>query len=209
MIDYNVKELIPSAPTEKVYPTLSLDQNTNYKVNQIILGKDYLSREHKIRKELKKKYKKLYKTLFGVEWVLVAGELSLVGLMFVAPPLAAVPLLVTSICTGLTFGTASIRGILKLTQAKIDKHRSIELIALSKLNSIEDKYIKALEDGTISYEEFKDILKEMENYNHMKDEVLLKVKNAPPVKITSEVKEALKEDGKDELKKELKAKLNL
>ena len=39
---------------------------------------------------------------------------------------------------------------------KINKHSEIELLAKAKLNSIEEKFTKAIKNGTITDEEFND-----------------------------------------------------
>jgi hypothetical protein len=46
------------------------------------------------------------------------------------------------------------------------------LLAKSKLNSIEEKYTKAMKDGEITDEEFNDIKQEIKNYENMKSSIL-------------------------------------
>lgn len=196
-----------TAPIKGIYPTF--DDNTNYKINQIILTKEQLTKEEKDRNKYKKRYTKISKSLEGMEWLSIISEIGLTATTVVFSTL--IPIAVP-VCLGLTIATASIRTGLKMVASKIEKHASIELLAKSKLNSIHDKYMKALEDGSISIEEFEDIMKESRNYDTMKYENLQKHKgtaNTGGPYITQDIQNMLKDKGKEEFKKELKAKLNI
>jgi len=48
----------------------------------------------------------------------------------------------------------------------------MELLAKTKLNSIEEKFTKAIKDGEIRDEEFNDIEQEIRNYENMKSNIL-------------------------------------
>jgi hypothetical protein len=55
-----------------------------------------------------------------------------------------------------------------LVARKTSKHSEIALLAKSKLNSLEEKFIKAINDEEITEEEFNDIQQETQNYESMK-----------------------------------------
>ena len=54
----------------------------------------------------------------------------------------------------------------------INKHSKIELLAKTKLNSIEEKFTKTIKDGEITDEELNDIEQEIRNYENMKSDIL-------------------------------------
>lgn len=55
---------------------------------------------------------------------------------------------------------------------KINKHSEIDLLAKAELNSIEEKFTKAVKDGKITDEEFNDIEQEIKNYEYIKSNIL-------------------------------------
>jgi hypothetical protein len=66
----------------------------------------------------------------------------------------------TSIALPISIGLTTCATILRSTSGliakKISKHSEIELLAKAKLNSIEEKFTKAIKDGKITDDEFKD-----------------------------------------------------
>ena len=54
---------------------------------------------------------------------------------------------------------------------KLEKHEKIEMLAVSKLNTINDLVSKAITDSHISIEEFSLIIKEKEKYISMKNSI--------------------------------------
>jgi hypothetical protein len=203
-----VTNLTPSAPkqepTKKIYP--NLDENTNYKINQIILCKENLLNERTERLKYKKRYSKLSKCLLGLEWIMISGEIALTGATIAFPLIS--PITVPVICLGLTITTASIRTGIKAIQDKIVKHGSVELVAKSKLDSIEKKYVQSIEDGTITSEEFETIVDEVSNYNKLKDEII-NGGDTKKYELTQAIQNSLKDQGKEELRKEIKLRLNI
>ena len=67
---------------------------------------------------------------------------------------------------------AILRSTSGLIAKKVNKHSKIELLANTKLNSIEEKFTKAMKDGEITDEEFNDIEQEIKNYENMKSNFL-------------------------------------
>lgn len=218
------QELVPSAPIlsegsfyPSTYNTIQLaelyskppdDYHKNYKINKVTEIIKYLDTERINRERLKKNYKKADKSLFAVECTTLLTELGLTCAAIFVPPIL---LINTPICLGLTIFSALTRNCSKMLSKKINKHAEIELLAKSKRNSVDEKYNKAMEDGVISDAEFQDIRKEITNYENMKKEILSKFKNtnSEPNDFTKEVKMTLINKGKEEMKQELKTKLNL
>ena len=66
--------------------------------------------------------------------------------------------------------------VLRLTNSfitkKSSKHSKIELLAKTKLNSIEEKFTKVIKHGEITDEEFDNIEQEIKNYENMKSAIL-------------------------------------
>jgi len=58
-----------------------------------------------------------------------------------------------------------------LITKKINKHSEIKLLAKAKLNSTEEKFMKAIKDGKITDEELNNIEQEI-NYENMKSSIL-------------------------------------
>ena len=72
------------------------------------------------------------------------------------------------ISVALTTCATILRPTSGLITKKINKHSEIELLAKAKLNSIEEKFTKAIKDGNMTDEEFSDIEQEVKNYENMK-----------------------------------------
>lgn len=202
-----MNELTPSsAPT---YPTLhnyNYPDNTTNKLNQILLCKEKLIREQHDRIKYKNRYTKISKTLQCFEWVTITAEIGLGATSIVLAPLA--PILIPT-CLGLTVATAIIRSGLKTLEGKVLKHSSIELIAKSKLNSIEVSCFKALEDNHIDASEFETIVAELANYENMKADILTKGKKEGAEHITQEIQNSFKDEGRKEVRREFAIKLGL
>jgi hypothetical protein len=165
----------PSAPDIQFYHNLypkvvvpEFDMN-NYRINRIMNHYEFLDKERKTRSNLKKKYTKLSNACLGTECALIVSELGLVGTSIALPVIIpfSVPLSV-----GLTTCSIILRSSCELIAKKISKHSEVELLAKAKLNSIEEKFTKAIKDGKITDEEFNDIEQEIKNYDSMKTSLL-------------------------------------
>ena len=155
---------------ENVYPKTVPDFDMkNYRINHIMNQYKYLDEERKTRSNLKKKYVKLSNACFVTELFLTISELGIVGTSLVLPVMipCSVPLSVA-----LTTCLAILRSTNNFITKKSSKHSKIELLAKTKLNSIEEKFTKAIKDGEITDEEFDDIEQEIKNYENMKSVIL-------------------------------------
>jgi hypothetical protein len=156
---------------ENIYPKTTFpafDMN-NYRINHIMNQYKYLDEERKTRSNLKKKYDKLSAACFGTDFFITVSELGIVGTSIALPVMIpfSVPVSVT-----LTACLAILRSTNGFITKKISKHSKIELLAKTKLNSIEEKFTKAIKDGEITDEEFNDIEQEIKNYENMKSNIL-------------------------------------
>ena len=67
--------------------------------------------------------------------------------------------------------TLATQKVIKLFDNKTNKHINIKILAKTKLDSIIGTISKALTDNTISDDEFKQVLVEIERYTLMKDDI--------------------------------------
>ena len=81
----------------------------------------------------------------------------------------------------------------KVFSSKAKKHYQIMMLAQAKLNTISDHISKALQDNSISDDEFHLIVSELDKYNKMKEDIRSKVKS----KIDDETKQSLIKQGKE------------
>ena len=88
----------------------------------------------------------------------------------------------------------------KKLKVKARKHDQIRMLAKSKLNTINDHVSQAMEDGTISQEEYLLISNELKKFHTMKEEIRNKIK---PVTTDSKVIEEALENQKKELLQKL------
>ena len=152
--------------------TLSLNDQTKFRLNEINKIKDYFEFEVKDRKAVTKKLSKYTAALDYTDKRIVlsatSGGISIISFTSVIGIPAGVigaSLLVFSLTTGI------IKKLLKETRIKKKKHTQIIMLAKSKLNSIESLMSQALINLDISYEEFQTIVNEKEKYDQMKESI--------------------------------------
>ena len=180
MADYN--ELYPQLPQQ--------DVDKNFRINQISRQLQEHEKELENREIIYKKYNRARKLFLNTSTG--TGTLSLLlgasglgtGLTGVGLPIA--------VSLGAIGGVCAIMSVIsgtfaKLVSVKVSKHEQTLAICRAKLNTIKDVISKALEDGTISHEEFLLVKNEIEKYNRMKRSVRRKFvkerdyKSAPQV----------------------------
>jgi len=156
---------------QNLYPNITLPEfnETNYRLNKIMQDYKYLDDEIKMRINLKKRYKKFSSTISITDYLIILSELGMVGSSIAIPIITpfSVP-----ISVGLTVFSTVLKSSWGYLSKKIEKHNTIELLAKSKRNSIEKKFMKTIKDGQISDIEFIDIEDEIRNYNEMKEKLL-------------------------------------
>lgn len=194
---YENNIIISEPLQQKIYPKLSFPEfnSTNYKINRIMNQYKYLDDEKKTRNRLKKKYSKISMASFGIECFITASELGTVAVSLALPILVPIS---APVSVGLTAIVAALRGTSGIIDKKISKHAAIELLAKSKLDSIEEKFYKAIKDGKLTDEEFYDIEHEIKNYNKMKEYILSDYNKSKkiPSDLGNDIKKSLIEKGK-------------
>ena len=101
----------------------------------------------------------------------------------------------------LSLATAITQKSFKTFILKQEKHDFIKLLAQSKLDSIANIILQAMQDGDISRTKFHKVLQEVENYRKLKADIRNQAK-AKVKQITKEQREELLEQGKKEGKED-------
>ena len=154
--------------------TLSLNDQTKFRLNEINKIKDYFNSEIQERETISKKLSKSIASLDYMGKVLIllsatSGRVSIISRASVI----GIPAGIISSSFTLLFSltTGIIKKLLKETRKKKKKHSKIIMLAKSKLNSIETLMSQALIDLNLSHEEFKTIVNEKEKYDQIKESI--------------------------------------
>ena len=154
--------------------TLSLNDQTKFRLNEITKIKDYFEFEIREREAVIKKLSKYTAALDYTDKTLIvlfatSGGISIISFTIVI----GIPGGVISASLNLVFSltTGIIKKLLKERKKKKKKHSKIVMLAKSKLNSINTLTSQALINLKISHEEFKTIVDEREKYDQMKESV--------------------------------------
>ena len=154
--------------------TLSLNDQTKFRLNEINKIKDYFEYEIKEREAVIKKLSKYTATLDYTDKTLIVLSATSGGIsIFFFTNVIGIPTGVISASFTLVFSLTKgiIKKLLKENRKKKKKHSKIIMLAKSKLNSIESLMSQALIDLDISHEDFKTIVNEKEKYDQMKQRV--------------------------------------
>ena len=151
--------------------TLSLNDQTKFRLNEINKIKDYFEFEIKEREAVIKKLSKYTAALDCTDKTLIVLSATSGGISIISfTNVIGIPAVVISASLTLVFSltTGIIKKLLKETRKKKKKHSKIIMLVKSKLNSIESLMSQALIDLDISHEEFKTIVNEKEKYDQIK-----------------------------------------
>ena len=154
--------------------TLSLNDQTKFRLNEINKIKDYLEFEIREKEAVIKKLTKYTATLDYTDKTLIVLSATSGGISIISfTNVIGIPAGVISASFTLVFSltTRIIKKLLEETRKKKKKHSKIIMLVKSKLNSIESLIPQALIDLDISHEEFKTIVNEKEKYDQMKESV--------------------------------------
>ena len=162
---------LPTAPAN-TYTELTDKTGSEYRLKKIIEIENYLRAEIERRKHLHKQYKKANSAICVVDTTLASTSMGL-GITGVALLSTIVAAPVALVMEGTSIGTGFLCVLAKYANKKLrtkeDKHRKIQILAESKLNTIHDYVSKAMIDGYIDDKEFRLILEEVEKYRGMKE----------------------------------------
>ena len=192
--------------TEKLYPQIATappDDDNQYRLKKIDELEKFLRSEVESRDKLTKRFKRrataaTFSDTSVITAITILGSTS-IGLASTGFGVILIPILgSTGVFLGL--GSAVIHKTQKIFNSKAKKHDKIKTLAESKLDTISGLVSKAVEDSHIDHQEYQLILKEVEHYRTMKEEIRTKSKKTTDA-ITAEQREAILAQGREEGKK--------
>ena len=150
------------------------DEGKTFRLKTISDIREFLEKELETRGRYRRRYKSIYNTAIYVNagagiTSVASGVAAATALATGIGVIASIPLGFTAVATGV-LGVIS-TGISKLMLKKVEKHQQIKLIAAAKLSSVNGLVSRALQDGSISNEEYQIILQEMESYRDHKSQI--------------------------------------
>ena len=189
--------------TEKIYPTIPptapLDDES-YRLKKIDELEKFLRSEVESRDKLTKRFKRraTASTISDTSVIAAITALEVTSIVTLTTGIG-MPISVVLASTGLLLGIGSavIHKTQKIFDSKAKKHDKIKTLAESKLDTISGLVSKAIEDSHISHQEYQLILKEIEHYRTMKEEIRTKSKKTTDA-ITAEQREAILAQGRKE-----------
>ena len=199
--------------TEKMYltlPTAPEDESQTYRLNKIDEIEKFLREEISYRDKLVKRCKRRASAMTVSDTSIITAITALeIGSIVTLTIGVGIPVSITLASAGLILGLSSAiaHKSQKIFDSKAKKHDKIKTLAESKLDSISSLISKAIEDGKISHEEYHIILKEVEHYRTLKEQIRSKSKRIVDT-ITAEQREALLMQGRKEGKEAFLAKID-
>ena len=189
--------------TEKLYPqipaTAPLDDEF-YRLKKIDEIEKFLRDEISIRDSLTKRFKRraTATSISDTSIVTAITALEVASIVTLTTGIG-IPISVVLASTGLLLGIGSavIHKTQKVFASKAKKHDKIKTLAESKIDTISGIVSKAVEDSHISHQEYQLILKEVEHYRVMKEQIRAKSKKMVDA-ITAEQREAILAQGRQE-----------
>ena len=189
--------------TEKIYPTIpptAPPDDESYRLKKIDELEKFLRSEVESRDKLTKRFKRraTASTISDTSVITAITALEVASIVTLTTGIG-MPISVVLASTGLLLGLGSaiIHKTQKIFDSKAKKHDKIKTLAESKLDTISGLVSKAIEDSNISHQEYQLILKEIEHYRTMKEEIRTKSKKTTDT-ITAEQREAILAQGRKE-----------
>ena len=189
--------------TEKLYPQIPATappDDESYRLKKIDELEKFLRSEVESRHKLTKRFKRrATATTFSDTSVIAAITALEIASLVTLTTGIGMPISVILGSTGLFLGLGSavIHMTQKIFDSKAKKHDKIKTLAESKLDTISCIVSKAIEDSHISHQEYQLILKEIEHYRTMKEEIRTKSKKTTDA-ITAEQREEILKQGREE-----------
>ena len=205
MAMYDVKEIypvLPSAPDD-----VSADQV--YRLKKIDEIEKFLRAEVDYRDNLTKRCKRRATTATISDTSVITAITALeVASVVTLTTGVGMPVSIVLASAGLILGFSSaiVHRVQKVFDSKAKKHDKIKTLAESKLDSISSLVSKAVEDAHISQDEYQFILKEVEHYRMLKEQIRTKSKRAVDA-ITAEQREAILAEGRKQGKQDFLRKI--
>ena len=196
----------------KIYPDLNPtapQEPQSYRSNKLSKTEAYLLNEIEVLEQIAKKMKR-FNTIIGIVDTDLITSTVVTGGISIATFASGVGLPVGIALSGtsllLSLATAITRKSFKMFTVKQEKHNAIKVLAQSKLDSIANIILQAMQDGDISPSEFHKVLQEVEKYRKLKGDI--RNQATPKVKdITKEQQEEILEQGRKEGKEDFLQKI--
>ena len=189
--------------TEKIYPKIPATappDDESYRLKKIDELEKFLRSEVESRDKLTKRFKRRATAATFSDGSVIAAITALeIASIVTLTTGVGMPLSVVLASTGLLLGlgSAAIHKTQKIFDSKAKKHDKIKTLAESKLDTISGIVSKAVEDSHISHQEYQLILREVEHYRTMKEEIRTKSKKTTDA-ITAEQREEILKQGREE-----------
>ena len=171
--------------SEKIYPEVpsappSADEGQSYRLKKIDELEKFLRKEVGKRDALAKTQKRRATVMTISDGSVITAIIALeIGSVVALTTGVGAPISIALATAGLVLGLSS--AIVHKTQKVFDsnskKHEKIETLGEAKLDSISDIFSKAIEDANISHDEYQFILKKVEHYRTLKEQIRQKSKN--------------------------------
>ena len=194
--------------TEKLYPNLDPsappDESQTYRLRKIDEAEKFLRSEVAYRDSLSKRCKRRATAMTISDTSVIAAITALeIGSVVTLSTGVGLPVSIALASAGLILGLSSaiVHKTQKVFDSKSKKHDKIKTLAESKLDSISGLVSKAVEDANISHQEYHFILKEIEHYRVLKEQIRTKSKRVVEM-ITTEQREAILNEGREQGKKD-------
>ena len=188
---------------EKIYPQIPATappDDESYRLKKIDELEKFLRTEVESRDKLTKRFKRraTAATFSDTSVIAAITTLELASIVTLTTGVG-MPLGIVLASTGLFLGLGSavIHKTQKIFDSKAKKHDKIKTLAESKLDTISAIVSKAVEDSHVSHQEYQLILKEVEHYRKMKEEIRTKSKKTTDA-ITAEQREEILKQGQEE-----------
>ena len=189
--------------TEKLYPQIPASappDDESYRLKKIDELEKFLRSEVESRDKLTKQFKRRATALTISDTSVITAITALeVASIVTLTTGIGMPISVVLASTGLLLGLGSVvsHKTQKIFNSKAKKHDKIKTLAESKLDTISGLVSKAVEDSHIDHQEYLLILKEVEHYRTMKEEIRTKSKKTTDA-ITAEQREKILKQGREE-----------
>ena len=184
-------------------------ESQSYRLKKIDEMEKFLRGEVEARDKLGKQYKRRSTAMTVSDTTVITAITALeLGSVVTLTTGIGFPISIALASAGLILGlsTAIIHKSQKIFNSKVRKHERIKTLAESKLDSISGLISKAVEDAHISHDEYQFILKEVEQYRTLKEQIRTKSKRTVDA-ITKEQREAILQQGREEGKQAFLRKL--
>ena len=201
----------PKDPENKLYPSLPQSpEPQNFRLQQISEVKKFLEEEIEFRRKIFSKYKKAFDVITGFTHFINLASVT-AGSIGVSALAGVITAPIGMALGGVTIGGAIISSALSWEKKnilnKLEKHEKIGMLAVSKLNTINDLVSKAITDSHISTEEFTLITREKDKYITMKNAIRKKQRETNQNIDVEALKKTFLEEGKKLAQNEMIEKL--